>query len=137
MDQNSIEFPLVKSDLVSLVGFFYNRLIDNTIPKIRPASLSAYLSGIRKKHEALGLGTLATADKYIALKAVCDGYEKATEGVLQHTDTRVVLTPEIIYKILLMSCKEGASLAVVRDSALIFGAGTYGIRPAGAQSVRT
>lgn len=55
MVHNSPHLSLVKSDLISLVGFFYNRLLEDTIPRLRPASIPAYPSGIRSTHDALGL----------------------------------------------------------------------------------
>lgn len=111
-------------------------MLQNTRPRLRHVSLPAYLSGRRKTHDALGLGKLPTSDQDIALKAVCDGYTKASEGFLPPTDIRIALPAEIIYRIFLRGCVEGASLVVFRDSVLIIGATIYGLRPAGVQSVK-
>lgn len=135
MRENSAENPLQPRHQVALVGFFFERLQARKAPSLRYASLSAYLSGIRQTHEALGLGSFPMAENCLLLRAVFTRYANSEVGTIRPTNIRIAIPPDVLYRILCSSCDSNAGRNEVRDAAMIIVATVYGLRPNSARSI--
>lgn len=124
------EFPLRDQDVAAFVGSLYGCIVTKRDPQLRAVSLPGYLSGIRRVHAALGLGSLLIETESLLLAAAAAGYEKAADGSVQPNKVRVGMPVHVLYKIMQLALAPTASTAVWREAALWLTIIVLGLRSA-------
>ena len=136
LEHHQRDFPMDERDLVAFVGFLYTCLVRNSGPQIGWRSVPNYVSGIRLTHGALGLGYLPTIKESLRLTAAFEGYKKAADRVLPPTSIRIAIPAHKLYEVLNWAQRSSANVEDRRDAAMVIGASVFGLRCAGALSIK-